>query len=627
MDLSRHADKIARALLGEPNKTLSNREQLRFGANGSIAVEISGEKAGSWFDHENGIGGGLLDLIQREKGINNGAAFDWCRSIGIELGTRQAKQKVIATYIYRDQHGEPMFMVSRWGPKKAFTQSRYDASTGSFVSGKGCMDGVRRVPYRLDEWHDAEAPVLVAEGEKDADRLAATGLLATCNPGGAGKWLRGFAPYFQDRDVVILPDNDQAGRNHARDIAECLLPIAAGVVILELPGQPEKGDVSDWLAAGHSVGELHDLIEKAPEAAEVLKAWAGPAANGQDPAKHVCLTPAAWAARQIPPEDKLLGPFSTTTRSQLSADTGLGKTMFGLALAFAIRLQRGFLHWEAGDRRPPRVLYLDGEMPAELIKARLAAAASWFDLQEPIEDGLFILSREDAEAMPPLDTEDGATWVLAFIEQIEGIDFAIFDNIAALTTGELKEEQSAQTIKDLQREITSRRIGQLWLHHTGHDATRGYGSKMREWWLDTAMVAEKLDLSGRDVAFKLRFPKCRRRMPDNRSDYDEVEVALHLGQWSYTESSAEGSSVRPLGRNQKHVYDAAMKLLASLATVAPPPGHPARGRPVVAVDAVRDEARRLMSDDPKHFSSRFSEAFNGLTATGRLQHYDGWVWQ
>jgi hypothetical protein len=54
---------------------------------------------------------------------------------------------------------------------------------------------------RVSEWADAEGPVLIPEGEKDADRLVAVGLLATCNPGGAGKWSRGFAPHFQDRDV------------------------------------------------------------------------------------------------------------------------------------------------------------------------------------------------------------------------------------------------------------------------------------------------------------------------------------------------------------------------------------------------------------------------------------------
>ena len=51
------------------------------------------------------------------------------------------------------------------------------------------MKGVRRVLYRLPELlARPDEPVYVVEGEKDADRLASMGLLATTNSGGAGKW-------------------------------------------------------------------------------------------------------------------------------------------------------------------------------------------------------------------------------------------------------------------------------------------------------------------------------------------------------------------------------------------------------------------------------------------------------
>jgi hypothetical protein len=282
MNLAKHAKTIALALLGEPNKTLSTKGQLRFGTNGSLAVAIAGPNAGTWFDHEHGNGGGMIDLIRRETGFSNGAAVEWLKDIGIDPGP--PKQTTVAEYIYQDQAGEPVFKVIRKGPKKQFFQARYDASTGSFVSGKGCMDGVRRVPYRLNEWADAEGIILIPEGEKDVDRLRALKLISTCNAGGAGKWSRGYAPYFQDREVVILPDNDQVGRDHARDIASSLQPVASSVKILELPGLQDKGDVSDWLDAGHNADELRDLIQKAPDAAVVLAEWA--AAPQEPPANE-----------------------------------------------------------------------------------------------------------------------------------------------------------------------------------------------------------------------------------------------------------------------------------------------------------------------------------------------------
>ncbi len=79
-------------------------------------------------------------------------------------------------------------------------------------------------------------------------------------------------------------------------------------------------------------------------------------------------------------KDRLLGAvFSTSSITLLSADTGLGKTMVALGIAFAIALGRDFLHWRA--RRKARALFLDGEMPTDLIKERSLAACGWFGVE------------------------------------------------------------------------------------------------------------------------------------------------------------------------------------------------------------------------------------------------------
>ena len=43
--------------------------------------------------------------------------------------------------------------------------------------------------------------------------LAAWGIVATCNAGGAGKWDVELNQYFRDADLVILPDQDPQSRN------------------------------------------------------------------------------------------------------------------------------------------------------------------------------------------------------------------------------------------------------------------------------------------------------------------------------------------------------------------------------------------------------------------------------
>src|SRR5262245_53808565 len=79
------ATNIARHLLGEPNKALSTKRELRFGSKGSLSVIIGGQKVGSFYDHEHGTGGDLLTLIQHVTGTDFRGALDLARDFGGDL--------------------------------------------------------------------------------------------------------------------------------------------------------------------------------------------------------------------------------------------------------------------------------------------------------------------------------------------------------------------------------------------------------------------------------------------------------------------------------------------------------------------------------------------------------------
>jgi hypothetical protein len=171
--------------------------------------------------------------------------------------------RVLATYQYVDEGGTPLYEVRRHRDKE-FRPGTV-SENGAFRCG---IKGVRRVLYNLPDVlrsvHSGSTVFLV-EGEKDADRLVAEGLTATTTAGGAKGWRSEYAASLTDADVVILPDNDQAGRKYAGAAAASLAGVAKRVRILTLPELPEKGDVSDWLDAGHSVDELRALAD-APDA-------------------------------------------------------------------------------------------------------------------------------------------------------------------------------------------------------------------------------------------------------------------------------------------------------------------------------------------------------------------------
>src|SRR5262249_5191865 len=103
--------------------------------------------------------------------------------------------------------------------------------------------------------------IYLVEGEKDADALMALGIAGTCNPMGAGKWRDSYSQTLSGAHVVIFPDNDQTGKDHAAMVATALQGKAASVKVVALPGLSEKGDVCDWLQAGGTREQLEALAQ------------------------------------------------------------------------------------------------------------------------------------------------------------------------------------------------------------------------------------------------------------------------------------------------------------------------------------------------------------------------------
>ncbi len=178
------------------------------------------------------------------------------------LGRNEARA-IDRTYDYVDHDGRLLFQVVRFAGK-SFSQRRPDpARPGEWVYN---LRGVTRVLYRLPELSQADPTetVFIVEGEKDTDRLQGLGLVATTNAMGAGKWRPEYNASLAGRHVAIVPDHDDAGQKHAGQVAKALYPVAASLVVLDLPGLSEHGDVSDWLDRGGAPEQLRALAAAAP---------------------------------------------------------------------------------------------------------------------------------------------------------------------------------------------------------------------------------------------------------------------------------------------------------------------------------------------------------------------------
>jgi len=172
------------------------------------------------------------------------------------------EREIFATYDYRAADGQLLYQVVRCDPKDFY--QRRPSLDGGWANN---LAGVERVLYRLPELlaADPAATVFLPEGEKDVDALVSLDLVATCNSAGSGMWRKDFDHSLRGRHVVLLVDNDEPGRKHALAVAGSLVGSAASVKIVELPGLPPKGDVSDWLAAGGTVETLTQIVAATPE--------------------------------------------------------------------------------------------------------------------------------------------------------------------------------------------------------------------------------------------------------------------------------------------------------------------------------------------------------------------------
>ena len=170
---------------------------------------------------------------------------------------------IVATYDYYDAKGLLLFQVVRRAPKKFFQRRPHPENPGEWISK---LDGITPILYGLPQLLAAVAAgqtIFIPEGEKHCDALHRLGLAATTNPMGAGKWHARYNACLKGATVVILPDNDAPGQKHAHAVATKLTGVAASVHVLRLPGLPPKGDIIDWLEAGHTKEELLALVATA----------------------------------------------------------------------------------------------------------------------------------------------------------------------------------------------------------------------------------------------------------------------------------------------------------------------------------------------------------------------------
>ena len=433
-DISRHMEEVAKHFWGEPSSRTTT--ELRWGNHGSKAVNLS---QGTWYDFENNEGGGVVDLVKKEMPSLNGSIQGFLDEFGIL--PQPSKKQENTVYDYTDTEGNILYQVVRYEPK-TFRQRRVEK--GKTVWN---LHGISPVPYRLPNIAKAHQ-VAIVEGEKDVLNLEKHGLAATCNSGGSGKWTDEHSKYLKDKDVFILPDNDEPGKNHARIVANSLQGIAKSVKVCELPGLLPKQDSYDWLQK-HSVQELLDLVAAANETKEQ------PPIPLLSMAQVISMPPTPWLIQDYVPCNSM---------AMIYGPPGSGKTF--MALDMALHIAHG-KEWHNKAIEQGSVVYVAGEGVGGLRK-RLQAWHKHYQLQP--QAPLHIIP----QAVGLLENQEIENLITTIQMCAKDVKMVVFDTVARCMTGDENSAQDmGQAIKAM--DTIKQQFGccVVPIHHSGKDRDRG----------------------------------------------------------------------------------------------------------------------------------------------------------
>ena len=315
--------------------------------------------------------GGLLKLVAQVKRLKIEEAKELLKTLKI-LGTGKGR-KVEAEYFYFREDGALAYKVIRYrlaDGRKTFAFKHYDYEAEEWRNGKGDNPDVL---YNLSEVLEAET-VLVVEGEKCVESLRKYGFVATTNPSGAGSWKPEFSKWLEGKTIYLLPDNDEPGIAHMKDIASSLKGKTEALYWVDLsPHVEEKGDIADliekWEAQGFREEEIKERIEGLLKGAEPYS-----------PDKFSLLRQLSLTAELLDDykAEFLIEDFLPKGAMVLiTAKFGGGKSLSALALAKRL------------TREGHKVLYLDLDNSLSVVKERLTQA----ELIDSLGEDLIYITR------------------------------------------------------------------------------------------------------------------------------------------------------------------------------------------------------------------------------------------
>ena len=371
---------------------------------------------------------------------------------GVTLENNAGIKEPQAISDYRDKDGKLSYQVLR-SVLKSFKMRRQDGKGGWTWS----MDGVEAVPYCLPELIAGPDPVFIAEGEPKVNALRKMGLTATCNHGGAGKWKEAFNKYLEGRDVVILCDNDEPGRNHGSKIASSNFKTSKSIKLPVLPRLPEKGDIIDYLNNGGTKESLLKIVEATPLYQP-----------SEDPNKlHYKITTIDEILSYPEPQFMIEKILVKETLNIIASYAGVGKSVMALSIAKAILTGRPLWnHFTVIEKGA--VLLIDEETPRPFLRERIEKMH--FDYTMPF----YVIHFEGVK----IDEDAGIEAVNEALDRIKP-KVLMIDSFIRIHGQDENKSQTMARVMDRLRKIVNQGVIVVLIAHHGKGEDRPKTERLR----------------------------------------------------------------------------------------------------------------------------------------------------
>lgn len=498
VDWQRIAPEVAKQLLGNPSSTSSN--EFRWGSKGSLTLNL---ESATWYDFENGVGGGVIDLIKhlnqdvntvlKQFGYDSALTSNDSLITGFIAPQQKNEAKVNARSFSRDRmiglykeaiikvKYSPSFMVLRFPEghniKQKYAPFNLNADGSWSMSRPGGL-----LPIYYTSKHK-DKPIIINEGEKAMRGCEGIvqGELDVCTwHGGVNAYKNANWLPILDREVWIFPDNDEAGKNCANDMAEFLRKEGCRrIKIIQPPEEfKEKDDLYDAYISGFfkNAKDLQNFVikqkEKLPKGALRFERADDVLAKVENP---------DWLIKSVFERQRLITVFG---------EPKSGKSFIAIAMACAIA-RGGDFYGHAAKLAP--VVYLCGEGMSG-IRRRLAAY-NQSEYGGSLKEAPLFLSNRGSRINEPEEYQKLEDEINLLKKEVGQIGLVIFDTFQRNFSGD---ENSAQEVnkfvKAADQLIHDFDCTVLLVHHTGRgNKGRARGSSVLDASIDGEFIIERKD--------------------------------------------------------------------------------------------------------------------------------------